>query len=184
MKQKAVFLDRDGTLIKEKHYLKNSCEIEIIKGVVEGLHMLQDLDFKLIIITNQSGIKRGYFTEKDVEKVHLGLRSLLLKHGIEIDGIYYSSDLPEEVSSTRKPRTGLIERAERELDIQLDGSYVLGDKRIDIEMGKRKRLKTILVLTGYGMEHKGKVKPDYVAENVYDAAQWIKSMEDEGINKS
>ncbi len=179
MKQRAVFLDRDGTLIKEKHYLKDSCAIEIIEGVVEGLHMLQDLDFKLVIITNQSGIKRGFLTKKEVEKVHVDLRSLLLKEGIEIDGIYYSPDLPEEASSTRKPRTGLIERAEQELDIQLDGSYALGDKGIDIEMGKRKRLKTILVLTGYGMEHKGKVKPDYVAENIYDAAQWIKSIEDE-----
>lgn len=178
MKKKAVFLDRDGTIIKEKHYLKDPSCIELLNGAVEGLKVLIKLGFRLIIITNQSGIKRGFFTEKELGMVHIRLRELLAKEGIKIDAIYFSPDLPEEESMFRKPQVGFLEKAEKELDIKLSLSYCIGDKIEDIEMGKRKDLRTILVLTGYGRETKGKVFPDFVAADLYEAALWIKRQEE------
>jgi len=177
VKLRAVFLDRDGTIIKEKHYLRDCSEIELIEGTVKGLRLLREMKFKLVIITNQSGIKRGILTERELEMVHKKLKILLLKEGIAINGIYFSPDLPEEKSITRKPQTGLLEKAENELKLQLRGSYCIGDKKEDVEMGKKKGLRTILVMTGYGEESKRKVKPDYVAEDLLDAALWIKEKE-------
>ena len=177
MKQRAVFLDRDGTIIAEKHYLKDPSRVEFLEGACEGLLLLQLMDFKLVIITNQSGIKRGIFTMQELEKVHERLTAMLGERSIMIHGMYFSPDLPDEGSETRKPGTGLIERAERELHLCLEGSYCIGDKRDDIEMGKRKELKTILVLTGYGGEYRASVESDYVAKDLLDAARWIQKQE-------
>lgn len=177
MKQRAVFLDRDGTIIAEKHYLKDPSQIEFLEGACEALLLLQRMDFKLVIITNQSGIKRGLFTVQELEKVHERLTAMLGEHGITIHSVYFSPDLPDEGSKTRKPGTDLIERAIRELHLRLEGSYCIGDKREDIEMGKRKELKTILVLTGYGSEYRVSVEPDYVAKDLLDAARWIQKQE-------
>lgn len=177
MKKRAVFLDRDGTIIKEKHYLKDYSQIELIEGAVKGLRLLKEMGFKIVIITNQSGIKRGIITEKELEMIHIKLIELLMKRGITIDGIYFSPDLPNEKSTTRKPQTGLLGKAEKELGLQLKDSYCIGDKKEDIDMGEKKGLTTILVLTGYGRKTKGKVKPDYVAYDLLDAAIWIKTME-------
>lgn len=174
MKQRAIFLDRDGTIIKEKHYLRDYSDVELIEGAVKGLKLLKKMGFKLVIITNQSGIKRGLITEDELEMVHRKLEELLLKKGVAIDGIYFSPDLPFEISRTRKPQTGLLKKAKEELGLQFRGSYSIGDKKEDIEMGKKKGLKTILVLTGYGRENSGKIKPDFVAENLLDAALWIR----------
>jgi len=177
MKYRAVFLDRDGTIIKEKHYLSDCSDIELINGAIEGLKLLKDKGFRLIIITNQSGIKRGIITIKGLERIHSRLEKILKKNGIIIDGIYFSPDLPNEKSNTRKPQTGLIEKAEKELELQIGGSYSIGDKKEDIEMGRRKGMRTILVLTGYGKKNAGKVKPDYIASNLLDAARWIEKQE-------
>jgi D-glycero-D-manno-heptose 1,7-bisphosphate phosphatase len=178
VKQKAIFLDRDGTIIKEKHYLKNPSEIELIEGAAEALLVLQRLHFKLVIVTNQSGIRRGFFTAQEVDSVHERLTGMLSEQGVTIDGIYYSPDLPGEGSRTRKPGTGLVKRAAQELGLSLEGSYCIGDKVEDIEMGKRKRLKTILVLSGYGYKFEGKVEPDYCAKDLLDAARWIQEQEE------
>ncbi|MCK4234709.1 HAD family hydrolase [candidate division WOR-3 bacterium] len=178
MNQRAIFLDRDGTIIKEKNYLKDFSEVELIDGVVEGLRLLREMRFKLVIITNQSGIKRGIITKEELKKVHKTVKELLIKEDITINGIYFSPDLPEERSTTRKPQTGLIEKAERELKLKIRGSYCIGDKKEDIEMGKKKGLRTILVLTGYGRVTKENVKPDYIAKNLLDAAFWIRKEEE------
>lgn len=177
MKKRAVFLDRDGTIIVEKNYLKEPSQVALLEGAREGLLMLQKMDLRLVIVTNQSGIKRGYFTAHDVERVHEHLLEMLGTHRINIDGIYFSADLPEEGSLTRKPGTRLIERAVRELDLQLDGSYCIGDKPEDIAMGNRKGLRTVLVLTGYGEASKSLTEPDYVARDLLSAAQWIQQQE-------
>ncbi len=177
LKKRAVFLDRDGTIIAERHYLKQPSQVVLLDRAAEGLRLLQQLDLKLVIITNQSGIKRGYFTAHDVEKVHEYLLALLNTHGIRMDGIYFSADLPEEDSVTRKPATGLITRAVRELDLELEGSYCIGDKADDIKMGKSAGLKTVLVLTGYGEASANISEPDHVARDLHAAATWIEQQE-------
>lgn len=183
MKHKAVFLDRDGTIIEERHYLKEPSQIVFLEGACEALQLLQRMDFKLVIVTNQSGVKRGLFSLGDLEKIHKQLTGMLGECGVGIEGIYVSTDLPHEGSATRKPATGLIERAASELGLELTGSYCIGDKDEDIEMGKRMGLKTIRVLTGYGTQHKGTVEPDHVAKDLLSAARWIQKQEkDEGIS--
>jgi D,D-heptose 1,7-bisphosphate phosphatase len=177
VKHRAVFIDRDGTIIKEKNYLRESSEVELIEGAIKGLKLLKRIGFKLVIITNQSGIKRGFITESKLEEIHGRLKEILLKEDVIIDGIYFSPDLPEDESLTRKPQTKLVEKAEEELGLEMQGSYCIGDKKDDIEMGRRKGLRTILVLTGYGMENKGKVRTNYVAENLLEAALWIEVQE-------
>jgi D-glycero-D-manno-heptose 1,7-bisphosphate phosphatase len=177
LKERAVFLDRDGTIIVEKNYLHDPSEVELIPGTVEGLRILHRLGFKLVIITNQSGLRRGYLTENQLESIHERLIGELKEQSIPIAGIYFSPDLPNEGSLTRKPNTALIDRATRDLSLQLKGSYCIGDKREDIEMGKGKELKTILVLTGYGIKTKGTVEPDHTADNLLEAAQWIEREE-------
>ena len=178
LSSRVIILDRDGTIIKEKEYLSDPSGVEFICGSIEGLEILQRMGFKLVIITNQSGIKRGYFTEEQLDSIHKKLIIELNKKGVTIDGIYFSPDLPEEESQARKPNTDLIDQAVRELSIKLNGSYCIGDKRDDIEMGKRKGLKTILVLTGYGIKTKGTVEPHYIADNLLEAARWIKRNEE------
>lgn len=178
LSSRVIILDRDGTIIEEKEYLNDPSGIEFICGSIEGLEILQRMGFKLVIITNQSGISRGFITEEQLHSIHKKLVNELNKKGVFIDGIYFSPDLPEDESQTRKPNTGLIDRAVRELSLQLDGSYCIGDKRDDIEMGKKRGLKTILVLTGYGFKTKGTVEPHYIANNLLDAARWIKKDEE------
>jgi HAD-superfamily hydrolase, subfamily IIIA len=130
-----------------------------------------------VIITNQSGIKRGFFTAHDVDRVHERLRQLLSEKGVSVDRIYYSPDLPGEGSRIRKPGTALVEQAAQELDLNLEGSYCIGDKGEDIEMGKRKKMRTILVLSGHGAEFEGKSEADYRATDLLDAARWIAEQE-------
>jgi D-glycero-D-manno-heptose 1,7-bisphosphate phosphatase len=178
VKQRAVFLDRDGTIIVEKHYLKDPSQVELLEGACEGLRLLQRMGFKLVIVTNQSGLKRGLFTVQDLENIHQRLTALLDECGVGIDGIYYSPDLPEEASKKRKPGTGLVEQAARELHLSFRGSYCIGDKHEDIEMGRRKKMKTVLVLTGYGTDVKALVEPTHAAKDLLDAARWIQKQEE------
>lgn len=180
MKHRAVFLDRDGTIIEERHYLREPSQIAFLEGAREGLLLLQRMAFKLVVVTNQSGVKRGFFTSTDLEKIHKQLTGMLAECGVGIEGIYVSTDLPHEGSATRKPATGLIEQAASELGLELKGSYCIGDKEEDVEMGRRMGLKTIHVLTGYGTQHKGTVEADYVAKDLLAAARWIQKQEKDG----
>ncbi len=177
MKKRAVFLDRDGTIIKEKNYLRDANQIELLEGSAQALRLIQKMGFKLIIITNQSGIKRGIIRQKNLIQIHAQLKRMLANKGVTIDAIYYSPDLPNEKSTTRKPNTGLLEKAERDFGLSLKNSYCIGDKKEDIDMGMKKKMVTILVLTGYGNIHKTEVSSDYIANNLMDAAKWIKSRE-------
>lgn len=179
MRPRAVFLDRDGTIIAERHYLKDPSGVSLLEGAGEALLLLKRMRFRLVIITNQSGIKRGLLSADDLERVHDRLRALLEEKGVTIDGIYFSPDLPDEGSSTRKPGTALVERAVRELGLSLRGSYCIGDKPEDITLGKRKEMRTILVLTGYGASSRASVEADYIAKDLLDAARWIERQEDE-----
>lgn len=185
MKKRAIFLDRDGTIIKEKHYLKDCSQIELIEGTVNALLLLQNMGFSLFIITNQSGIGRGYITEEQLNNIHKKLKTLLEERGVTIDHIYFSPHLPNENSKTRKPATGLVKMAVRDYDIVLNGSYCIGDKKNDIEMGKNIGVTTILVLTGYGRESLKYTDPDFVADDIMKAAEIIRKEENkENQNQS
>ncbi|MBN2450480.1 MAG: HAD family hydrolase [Lentisphaeria bacterium] len=166
-----AFLDRDGTLIVEKNYLADPAGVELLPGVPAGLRRLRELGYALVVVTNQSGVGRGYFRAADVEAVHGRLRELLAAEGVRLDGIYWCPHRPEEGCRCRKPAPGLIEQACRDAGWDLRRSVVIGDKACDIEQGKACGLRTILVTTGYG--DAGDAAPDAVASSLDEAARWL-----------
>lgn len=134
-KNKAIFLDRDGTINVEKNYLYRKEDFEFIPGVIEALQMLQDCGYRLIIVTNQSGIARGYYSEQDLVLLNDWLKETLYNKGIIIDNIYYCPHLPDAIvpqyrisCNCRKPNLGLYERAIKEYDLDLSQCYAIGDK--------------------------------------------------------
>ena len=176
---KAVFLDRDGTINVDTGFTHKIHQFE--KGAIEGLQLLQNSDYKLIIITGQSGIGRGYYTEEDYFKFMQYMYSQLRRNGIKIDKDYFCPHHPTEAigeykinCNCRKPKIGMLEQAAQDFDIDLLESWVIGDKTDDIEMGIRACCKTILVKTGKaGQDKHFLVNPNYIAENLVEAAEFI-----------
>ena len=170
----AVFLDRDGVIIVDKNY---QIEIESIEFFPDTVLALGSIDpfYKKVVISNQSGIARGYFTEGDVEEFNRFLSGKLRENGIVIDGWYYCPHGPDEGCYCRKPRPGMLERSARELSIDLKNSWIIGDKSSDIEAGRAIGVKTILVRTGYSGNERGAsdVRPDYFADNLLQAVELI-----------
>jgi D,D-heptose 1,7-bisphosphate phosphatase len=157
--RKAVFLDRDGTINVEKAYLYRPEDFELERGAPEGLRLLKEAGYLLIVVTNQSGIARGYYTEEDLAAFNRFFLAYMAKIGCAIDGIYYCPHHPTAGlgkyrldCSCRKPKTGMIERAVSDFDISREDSYVVGDKRSDLETGLRARIRPVLVRTGYGRQ--------------------------------
>jgi D-glycero-D-manno-heptose 1,7-bisphosphate phosphatase len=141
----AVFLDRDGTIVVDKHYLADPDGLELLPNALEGLRELRELGARLVVVTNQSGVGRGYFPADAVDPMHERLRELLAEGGVELDGIYVCPHAPSEGCDCRKPRTALFEQAAEELGLDLRASYVLGDKGADVEAGRRIGAKSVLV---------------------------------------
>ena len=174
--RKAVFLDRDGTLIKDIPYINDPKLVELLPYVIEGLKMLKNLGFILIIVTNQSGIKRGYFDEDTLQRIHHKILHLLKEKGIEIDAIYYCPCLPDEGCECRKPNPGMIVQATEEFNIDLKKSYIIGDSWMDIGAGKSVGCTSILL---FGREKdlsklkKMNIAPDYIAKDFMDAVNYI-----------
>lgn len=171
---RAILLDRDGVLNEDTGYAHKIKDLKLLYGAVEALKLLKD-QFKFIIITNQSGIGREYYTEEDFHKFNNHLLNELKKQGIKIEKTYFCPHSPEENCNCRKPNTKFIKQAEKEFNIDLKNSFVLGDHPHDIEMGKNANCKTIYLLTGHGEKHKQKLntKPDFIANNLLEAAKWI-----------
>jgi D-glycero-D-manno-heptose 1,7-bisphosphate phosphatase len=180
----AVFLDRDGTLNREVHYLGDPDQLELLPGAAEGLRRLRAAGFRLVVITNQAGVARGYFSEKDVQRVHARLQALLRARGAEVDAFYYCPHHPEgqgayrRACPGRKPGTALYERAARELGLDLARSFVVGDKDTDLQPGIALGCRTILLRTGYGQAllDAGALDGmpiDHVADDLQAAATWI-----------
>lgn len=174
----AVFLDRDGTVNEEKGYINHLSRFQLLPGSVEAISRLNRAGLKVVLITNQSGVARGYFPASLIAEVHQHLQNLLRQGGAHLDGIYTCQHGPDEGCHCRKPKPGLLLQAAQELDIDLNRSYVVGDRYLDIELAANVGAKGILVLTGYGrgeFEHQGRkrVEPVYVAEDLRDAAAWI-----------
>ncbi len=155
MKQRAVFLDRDGTLVHPKHYPSSPADLLLYNNIGQGLRNLQLLGFRLVVITNQSGLARGYFTYADLQCMHNYLMSELEQLGVGLDAIYYCPHHPDGVSpelaircDCRKPQPGMLLRAAADLDLDLNDSWFVGDILDDIEAGNRAGCRTILVDLG------------------------------------
>lgn len=158
MSQKAVFFDRDGTLIKEAHYLSSLDQIELLPGAVECLQQLKQAGYFTAMVTNQSGVARGYFPEAFVFEAYEYIQRLLEPEGAQLDALAYCPHHPKGTvepfnvaCSCRKPEPGMIERLAEENDLDPNGSWVFGDKLCDVELAVNAGLIPGLVLTGYGM---------------------------------
>ena len=176
--RRAVILDRDGTVIVERHYLADPDQVALIPGVAGALRQLRQMGLRLVILTNQSGIGRGLFTEQRVEAIHQRMRALLAEEDVQLDGIFYCPHTPEDACACRKPAPGLIEQAARQLGFEPHESIVIGDKACDIELGRRVGAMTVLVRTGYGAEHEsacGSVA-DYVADDLSAAVPVVQQL--------
>ncbi|MCX6626023.1 MAG: HAD family hydrolase [Candidatus Solibacter sp.] len=173
MSRSYVALDRDGTLIVEKNYLSDPSQVELLPTVLEGLTRLRRAGFGLLVVSNQSGVGRGYFSLDDVARVNARLAEL----AGPFDGIYVCPHLPDAGCRCRKPKPGLLEKAARELGFDLANCFVVGDKASDVELARQAGGKAILVTTGYGAGHlaSGQAKPDHVAATFLAAAEWIAS---------
>jgi D-glycero-D-manno-heptose 1,7-bisphosphate phosphatase len=175
-----VVLDRDGTIIFERHYLSDPGQVELIPGVADGLRLLLDGGLSLVLITNQSGIGRGLFNEATLDLIHRRLIDLLGAEGVCLSGIYYCPHTPVDDCRCRKPRIGMIERAASELGFDPECSFVIGDKSCDIELGRRVGATTLLVRTGYGSQVEAgivaatdDIAPDYIVADLREASTVI-----------
>ena len=145
-----VFLDRDGTLIVEREYLSDPEGVELTPGAASALRRLHDANFGIAIVTNQSGLGRGYFSTSSLALIHERIETLLASGGASIDALYVCPHLPEDGCACRTPNVALIEQAIREHDVDRRRSFLIGDKESDIRCGENAGLTTILVRTGYG----------------------------------
>lgn len=170
-----VLLDRDGTVIVNKHYQKDPALTELLPNAAAGLSALRAAGFGLVVLTNQSGIGRGYLTESDLHAVNGRMIRELGGDENFFDGIYFCPHVEADNCRCRKPAPGLAEQAAAELGFSLPDAYVIGDREADIDLGKAVGATTILVRTGYGAEVEAArlCAPDYVAEDLLDAARRI-----------
>ena len=166
----AVFLDRDGTIMEDADYCSHPKQVNVFPSVPEALRRLKSKGFKLIVITNQSGIGRGFFTVDEYRSVETEV-SRQLGHGL-IDATYFCPDVPGQNSSHRKPSPGMILQAEREHQINLARSFFIGDKEIDVECGHNAGVRTIRVQTGFDHDVSGSAA-DWTAKDLPAAAEII-----------
>lgn len=141
----AVFIDRDGTLVFDKHYLANPNGLEIIPTVPEGIKKLNEAGIPVIVVTNQSGVARGRFDEAALDRIHQRLNEMLEKQGAKIDDLYYCPHMPDAGCDCRKPEPGMLLKARKEHGFNLKKSYVVGDRMLDVEMAHRVGAMAVLV---------------------------------------
>ncbi len=170
-----VLLDRDGTLNIERHYISDPDLVELYPGAGAALRELRAKGFGLAVVTNQSGIARGLIRPDQLERVHARLAELLEAEGVTLDGIYVCPHGPDSDCDCRKPRPGLVAQAVRDFGFAPADSFVIGDKGIDIDLGRGVGAATVLVRSGYGRETEAKklASPDHVADDLAGAAAWI-----------
>jgi len=168
MSRPAVFVDRDGTLIEEVNFLSRVEDLSVFPFTPAAIKLLKDNDFLVIVLTNQSGIARGKYTEADMHAIHAQIQ---IEVGGGIDAFYFCPHLPSSECPCRKPNLGMIESARADFDIDMDRSWMIGDKNLDVEIAKNAGIKSALVLTGYGKKHGPALtqKPDEVLEHFGDA---------------
>jgi histidinol-phosphate phosphatase family protein len=178
-----VLLDRDGTIIVDRDYLDDPSGLEFIAGAADGLRSLCVQGYRLVVITNQSGVGRGLFSLEQLEKIHRRLREMVRDAGADLAGIYFCPHRPEEHCGCRKPETGLVTQAVADLKFDPAAAIVIGDKASDVELGRRIRARTILIrpaadavlaIPSGGTIQEG--PPDFVAEGLDAAARLIEGL--------
>jgi len=178
-KNKAIFLDRDGTINVDVHYLDTPNNFNMYPGVGLGVKRLQDAGFKIIVITNQSGIARGYYTLETLERIHEKMLKEFEEYDAHVDGIYFCPHHPDDSCKCRKPKTGMFEKAIEEHDIDSSFSFMIGDKPLDVKAGRRIGAKTILIpepdIRQDVVREKDSwdVIPDFFAQDFLNAVDWI-----------
>jgi len=193
MPRPAVFIDRDGTINEQMGYINHASRFILLPGTVEAIRLINESGYLAIVVSNQSGVARGYYPIELVEQVHEYMVSQLGRGGATVDGIFFCPHHPNgkvmEYSiacDCRKPNSGLIERACRQFDVDMDSSFVVGDQCKDIELAARCGVRGILVTTGYGRGEMEYVlphsphRPVHVAEDLLRAVQWILKKESSG----
>lgn len=179
MKERAVFIDRDGTINFDGHFLDDPEKFEMYPGVGNGVKKLQDSGFKVIVVTNQSGIGRGHFTEEVLFEIHNKMEMEFKEFDVELDGIYYCPHHPEDNCRCRKPKPGMFEKAINEYNIDIEKSYMLGDRFVDVESGKNLGVRTILIPEEHKREDVLREKnnweyhPDFISDDFQNAVDWI-----------
>jgi D-glycero-D-manno-heptose 1,7-bisphosphate phosphatase len=193
---KAVFLDRDGTINEEVGYLNHIDRFRLLPRAGEAIRLLNEHGIKAVVVTNQSGVARGYFPESLVQDVHRKMEVLLEAEGARLDGVYYCPHHPEagdpayrQRCRCRKPGPGMMEQALSDLDLSAAGHYMVGDRSGDMEFAREINARSVLVLTGYGKGEweltgdQWKARPDRIVEDLYEAVQWILEQESIKIGK-
>ncbi|WP_432737761.1 D-glycero-beta-D-manno-heptose 1,7-bisphosphate 7-phosphatase [Maridesulfovibrio sp. FT414] len=172
---KYILLDRDGTIIVDKHYLSDPAGVELIPGASEGLKMMAEAGFGLIVVTNQSGIGRGYYSESDMRAVNRRMEELLAGSEVKFAAVYHCPHGPDENCDCRKPAAGMFDQAIAEFGMNPTDCYVIGDKLCDVELGLSKGAGAILVRTGKGRKEEPKCqgKATYIADDLVDAVKFI-----------
>lgn len=178
MSKKFILLDRDGTIIFDKHYLHDPEGVELLPGAIEGLQKMHEMGFGLGVLTNQSGVGRGYYDDASVNACNARMAELLAPYGITFEGVFYCPHTPDEACCCRKPEPGLMEQAVEALCFDPKESFMIGDKEADMGIGRNTGATTILVRTGKGAAHEERCKEiaDYVVDDLRGAAEVIASL--------
>ncbi len=178
MAARYILLDRDGTIIFDKHYLSDPDGVELLPGAAEGLQRMVELGFKIGVLTNQSGVGRGYYSHDSVHACNKRMAELLKPYGVEIEGVYYCPHAPEDECDCRKPKAGLMEQAIEAHGFDPSEAFMIGDKEADMGVGQNTGATTILVRTGKGKEHEERCQgmADFVADDLGEAAEFIASL--------
>jgi D-glycero-D-manno-heptose 1,7-bisphosphate phosphatase len=169
-----IVLDRDGTIVIDRHYLSDPADLEFMPGAAESLRWLHENGYRLVIVTNQSGVGRGMFSLDHLNKIHGRLIEMVRSAGARLEGIYYCPHTPENGCSCRKPAPGLLIQAAFELGFDPSSAVVVGDKLTDIEFGKQAGAITILLATSPPPPNS--VMPDYIASNLLEATRTIHTL--------
>lgn len=189
--KRAVFLDRDGTVSEEVGYVNHVGRFRLLPRAAQGIRRINESDYLAVLVTNQAGVARGYFKESLVIAVHERLEELLAENGAHLDGIYYCPHHPtageppyRQDCDCRKPKPGMVLAAQRDLNIDVAQSFMVGDKHSDITFAQSVGMQGVLVKTGYGL---GEIEqwsaewteqPDQICEDLLDAVEWILSRDD------
>lgn len=177
---RAVFLDRDGTILEEVHYLTKIDDLVFIPQAAKAVREINQLGFKAIVITNQSAVGRGMLDIKDLENIHKVMMGKLKKQGARVDDIFYCPHHPEEQCGCRKPKPGLVLQAAKKHLLDIKTSFMIGDNIIDMELSKAVGCHGILVRTGYGKstEENYKIPKEWIADNIGKAVSLIRNFVD------
>jgi D-glycero-D-manno-heptose 1,7-bisphosphate phosphatase len=182
--RRAAFLDRDGTIIEEVGYLDRAERVEFYPWTIDAIRVLNRAGLAVVMVTNQSGVARGFFTEAVVDEVHRHMARMLAEGGVHIDAYYHCPHHPDgkvagyaQTCDCRKPGRGLVDRAVRELGVDPARSFVVGDRWLDVALGRAVGAGTVLVRTGYGVSEEQKrprdLTADAVVDNLIAAASWM-----------